>query len=53
MKSLLEMVKYLYIYPTDPIIALGILFKILLPSQGDSPLVIFTLKSDYIILKYR
>jgi len=53
MKSLLEVMKYLYIYPADPIIGLRKLFKMVLPSQGDSALVIFTLKSDYIILKYR
>lgn len=49
MKSLLEVVKYLCIYPADPIIGLVKLFKMLLPSQGDSALVISSLKSGYVI----
>lgn len=49
MKSLLEVMQYLYICF---IIVLGKLFIMLLPSQGDSALVIFTLKPDHIILKY-
>lgn len=53
MKSLLEVAKYLYIYLADPITELRKLYKILLPSPGDSSLVICTLKSDCIILKYQ
>lgn len=44
MKSLLEIMQYLYICF---IIGLGKLFKMLLPSQGHSAFVIFTLKSDH------
>lgn len=49
MKSLMEVMQYLCICF---IIGLGKLFKMLLPSQGDSALVTFTLKADHMILKY-
>lgn len=49
-KSLLEAIQYLYICF---IIRLGKLFKMMIPSQGDSALLIFTLKLDNMILKYQ
>lgn len=51
MKSLLEVVKYLCIYPTGLIIVLRKLFK-MFPIQSHSSLVIFIVKSDYTILKH-
>lgn len=49
-KSLLEAIQYLHICF---IIRLGKLFKMMIPSQGDSALLIFTLKLNNMILKYQ